>query len=66
MTWNIEKKDFVENINSVIINLIKYYPINVVPLEYIYKNIDCYLKKNGIFLKYKNRHRSVKVYIKKN
>ena len=64
MEWNIADDEFIKIADKCISQLINNYNISIVPLEYIYRNLDKELKRAGIFLKLNNKRRSVKVYIK--
>ena len=64
MLWNFSEASAKKYIKNAIIDIIIEYNDNYVPLNYIYKHINKYLKSKNIILKLNNKRRSVNYYIK--
>ena len=64
MDWNISPTELLNIIDIYIAKLINSFGSNIVPLQYIYINLNKQIKMGGIALKKNNKSRSINTYIK--
>ena len=64
MDWNISATELFDIIDIYITKLINLFGNNIVPLQYIYINLNKELKIDGIILRKNNKCRSINTYIK--
>jgi len=64
MDWNISATELFDIIDIYITKLINSFGNNIVPLQYIYINLNKELKIDGIILRKNNKCRSINTYIK--
>ena len=64
MDWNISDDELLDIIDLYLTKLIYLFGGNIVPLQFIYLNLNKELKVDGIILRKNNKCRSINTYIK--
>jgi hypothetical protein len=63
--WNLTENEFIKYIRNSINLLFTINYIDILPIQYICKNLNYYFKKHDIKILYNKKIRNINTYIKK-